>query len=92
MMSMKANELLWKSGTLPCHAPVSRYCGTLPWHAPVSRSRGTLPCHAPVSRSRGTLPWHAPVARSRVTQPVAQANVTKPETLMENTFTKAVYG
>ena len=64
MMTMRANGLLRKSGTLP-------------WHAPVARSRVTLP-------------WHAPVSRSRGTQPVAQANVTKPETLMENTFTNGL--
>ena len=44
--------------------------------------------HAPVARSRVTLPWHAPPARAR---PRAQAPaVTKPEILMENTFTNGL--
>ena len=55
-MSMRANGLLRKSGTLP-------------WHAPVARSRVTLPWHAPVARSRGTLPWHAPPARAHARAP-----------------------
>ena len=54
MMSMKANGLLSKSGTLPWLAP------TLPRsHAPtlpLPRSRS----HAPAP----TLPWHAPPARA----------------------------
>ena len=54
---------------------------TLPWHAPVSRSRGTLPWHAPVARSRGTLPPRAHAQAPRV---------TKPEILMENTFTNGL--
>ena len=55
-MSMRANGLLRKSGTLP-------------WHAPVARSRVTLPWHASVARSLGTLPWHAPPEGARLQAP-----------------------
>ena len=60
MMSMRANGLLRKSGTLPCHASVSRSRDTLPWHAPVARSRGTIP-----ARARAPARAQAP----RVTKP-----------------------
>ena len=53
----------------------------------MARSRGTLPWHTPVARSSGTLLWHAPPrARVRLQAP----RVTKPEILMENTFTNGL--
>ena len=45
MVSMRANGLLRKSGTLPCHAPVARSRGTLPWHAPRASAPAGTTCH-----------------------------------------------
>ena len=86
MMTMKVNGLLRKGQLLSkTGTAYDEYDGK--W-APQEK------CHAPVARSRGTLPWHAPVARSRGTLPprarLQEPHVTKPENLVENTFTKGL--
>ena len=88
MTTMRVNGLLRKSQLLGKTGRAydeyeGKWAPQEKWHAPVARSRGTLPWHAPVARSRGALPWHARSARARPRAP----RVTKPEILMDNTFT-----